>query len=74
MNNIILAGALVLFSIGSAEARSLPKDGLPAASTAAAKGAAVEACKAQLRRLAGLNKTLAANYNAEHVRNLCVAE
>ena len=74
MKNIILAGALVLFSIGSVGAQSLPTDRLPAASTAAAKVAAVGACEAQLWRLAELNKTLAANYNAEHVRDLCIGD
>ena len=36
--------------------------------------AAAEACEAQLWRLAESNKTLAANYNADHVRDLCTGE
>jgi len=74
MKKIILAGALVLFSIGSAGAQSLPTDRLPAASTVTTQVPAVEACEAQLWRLAELNKTLAANYNAEHVRDLCIGD
>jgi hypothetical protein len=31
------------------------------------------ACEAQMRRMAGSNKTLAANYNATRVHNHCVA-
>jgi anti-sigma factor RsiW len=34
--------------------------------------AAVQACEAQMRRMAGLNKTLAANYNAERVHDECM--
>jgi hypothetical protein len=29
----------------------------------------VQACEAQMRRIAGMNKGLAANYNAERVHN-----
>jgi hypothetical protein len=74
MKNMIVAAALVLFSIGPAGAQSLSTDRLPAALTPAAKATAIESCEAQLWRLAELNKTLAANYNAEHVRALCVGE
>jgi len=74
MKHIILAGGLVLFSIGSAGAQLLATDRLPAAPMAAAKVASAEACEAQLWRLAELNKTLGANYNAEHVRDLCAGE
>ena len=34
--------------------------------------ARVQACEAQMHRMAGLNKTLAANYNAERVHNECM--
>jgi hypothetical protein len=34
---------------------------------------AVATCESQMRRLAGLNKGLAANYNAQHVHEDCVA-
>jgi hypothetical protein len=74
MKRIILAAAVVLYSIGSAGAQLLPADRLPAAPTAAAKVASAETCEAQLWRLAELNKTLGANYNAEHVRDLCAGE
>jgi hypothetical protein len=74
MKHVILAGALVLFSIASAAAQTLPTNWLPAASTTTAKVAAAEACEAQLWRLAESNKTLAANYNADHVRDLCAGE
>ena len=68
MKQIILASAVALFSIGSAGAQSLPSRSLPA------NVAAVATCEAQLQRMAELNKTLAANYNAEHVRDVCVAK
>ena len=68
MKQIILASAVALFSIGSAGAQSLPSRPLPA------NVGAVATCEAQLQRLAELNKTLAANYNAEHVRDVCVAK
>jgi hypothetical protein len=34
--------------------------------------AAVQACVAQMQRMAGLNKTLSANYNAERAYDECV--
>ena len=74
MKQIILAGALALFSIGSAGAQSLPPDRMPVVSTASVDVTAVAVCENQLQRLAGLNKTLAANYNAEHARDVCVTE
>jgi hypothetical protein len=74
MKQIIIASALALFSIGSAGAQSLPPNRMLVASTAPVDVAAVAVCETQLQRLAGLNKTLAANYNAEHVRDVCVTE
>ena len=68
MKPLILASAVALFSIGSAGAQSVPSRPL------LANVAAVATCEAQLQRLAELNKTLAANYNAEHVRDVCVAK
>jgi hypothetical protein len=68
----ILAGALALFSIGPAGAQSLARSQSPAVSTVPANFAAVQACEAQMRRLAGSNKTLTANYNAERVHDDCV--
>ena len=58
----IVASALALFSIGLAGAG------------AATPGlfARVHACEAQMHRMAGLNKTLAANYDAERVHDECV--
>jgi hypothetical protein len=69
---IIVAGALALYSIGPAAAGSLTNQH-PVVSTTPANSAAVQACEAQMRRMAGLNKTLAANYNAERVYDDCVA-
>ena len=74
MKQIIVASALALFSIGSAGAQSLPMDRTPAASMALPNVAAVETCEAQLQQLAQHSKTLATNYNAEHVRDVCFAE
>ena len=69
----IIVAALALFSIGSAGAQSLTTTQSRAVSTAPANFTAVQACEAQMRRMAGLNKTLAANYNATRVHNACVA-
>jgi hypothetical protein len=69
----IVASALALFSVGPAAAGSLTTSRQPAFSTAPANSAAVKACEAQMRPMAGLNKTLAANYNAERVYDDCAA-
>jgi hypothetical protein len=63
VKRIIVASALALFSIGLAGAGGAATPGL---------FAAVQACEAQMHRMAGLNKTLAANYNAERVHDECV--
>jgi len=49
-------------------------DRQPNPATLSTKAAAIETCEAQLRRLAQLNKTLAASYNPEHVYDECVGE
>ena len=79
LKRIIVASALVLFSIGPAGAGGaappgppLPARQSPGVSTTPGLFAAVQACEAQMRRMAGLNKTLAANYNAERVHDECV--
>ena len=72
MKSIILAGALALLSIAPAGAGPFANDGLPAASAAVANVAAVDACETQLRRQAELSKVLAASYNAEHAREVCL--
>ena len=43
------------------------------ASAATTMVTAVATCESQMRRLAGLNKGLAANYNAQYVYDDCVA-
>jgi putative SOS response-associated peptidase YedK len=74
LKQIIAASALSLISFGPAVAQSTSAaNQLPAASTAPATITTVEACEGQTRRLAGLNKGLGANYNAERVHNDCVA-
>ena len=70
---IIVASALAVLSVGSAGAQSLETRQSPAVSSAPGNFAAVQNCEAQMRRMAGLNKTLAANYNAERVQDECVA-
>jgi hypothetical protein len=67
---IIMASALALFSIRPA-AESLTTSHQQAVSAAPANSAAVKACEGQMRRMAGLNKTLAANYNAERIYDDC---
>jgi hypothetical protein len=70
---IILTGGLALLSMGPAVAQGYPTDQPPVASTTQTKLAALGACEAQWRRFAGLNKTIAANYNAAHVEDVCEA-
>jgi hypothetical protein len=55
LKRTIVAGALALFSIGPAGAQSLARSQSPAVSTVPANFAAVQACEAQMRRLAGSN-------------------
>jgi hypothetical protein len=70
----IVASAFALFSVGPAAAGSSITSRQQTFSTTAAKSAAVKACEAQMRRMAGLNKPLAANYNAEHVYDDCAGQ
>jgi hypothetical protein len=70
MKNIALVAALALLSIAPAGAQPFATDRLPAASTENAPE--VEACEIQARRLAESSKVIAANYNAEHVREVCL--
>jgi hypothetical protein len=79
LKRIIVAGGLALFSISLAVAggAATPRLVLPARqspSVSAAPGffAGVEACEAQMHRMAESNKVLAANYNAERVHHECV--
>jgi hypothetical protein len=69
-----VASALALFSVAPAGAGSLTTSRQQTFSTTTANSAAVKACEAQMRRMAGLNKTLAANYNAEHVHDDCAGQ
>jgi hypothetical protein len=76
LKRIALASALALFSIGSGGCDSVPSSpgtAINALSTMPGVFAVVHACEAQIRRMAGLNKTLAANYNAERVHDECVS-
>jgi hypothetical protein len=59
LKRIIVASALALFSISPAVA-----GGAATLRTTPGFFAAVQACEAQMQRLAESNKTLAANYNA----------
>jgi hypothetical protein len=46
---------------------------LPGVSTTLGFFTAVQACEAEMRRMASLNTTLAANYNGERVYDECVS-
>ena len=70
---IMVTGTLVLLSIGPAGAQSLATSQPPTISSSPPNFTAVQACEAQMRRLTGSNKTLAANYNAARVHDDCVA-
>ena len=72
VKRIIVASALALFSIGLAGAGEVASRRSPGVSTTPGLFDAVQACEAQMRRMVGLNKTLAANYNAERVHDECV--
>jgi hypothetical protein len=80
LKRIIVAGALAPISSGPAGAGGaatprppLPAWQLPGVSTTPGFFTAVQACQAEMRRMAGLNKTLAANYNGERVYDECVS-
>ena len=71
VKRIIVASALALFSIGCAGEVASPRS--PGVSTTPGLfAAAVQACEAQKRRMAGSVKTLAANYSAKRVHDECV--
>jgi hypothetical protein len=72
LKQIIVAGALAVFSIGPAGAQSFDTRQSPGISTTPGPVAAVQACVVQMHRMAGLDKGLAANYNAERVHNECM--
>ena len=69
----IIVASVAVFSIGLAGCQSLSMRQLAGVSTTPGSSAAVQACEAQKRRMAGLVKVLGANYNAERVHNECVA-
>ena len=69
----IIVASVAVFSIGLAGCQSSAMRQLAGVSTTPGSFAAVQACEAQKRRMAGLVKVLAANYNAERVHNECVA-
>ena len=73
IKRIIVASALAVLSVGSAGAQSLETRQSPAVFSGLGNSTAVQNCEMQMRRMAGLNKTLAANYNAERVQDECVA-
>jgi hypothetical protein len=72
LKEIILASALAVFSIGPAGAQSFATRQSPGISTTPGAVATVQACEAQMHRMAGLDKGLAANYNAERVHDECM--
>jgi hypothetical protein len=72
LTRFIVASALALFSVGPAAAGTTSRQ--QTFSTTTANSAAVKACEAQMQRMAGLNKTLAANYNAEHAYDDCAGQ
>jgi hypothetical protein len=72
LKQAMAAGVLALLAAGPAAAQSAMTANQPI-SASPGTTTVVEACEAQMRRLAGLNKTLGANYNAEHVHDDCVA-
>jgi hypothetical protein len=73
LERIVAAGLLILLSIGSAGAQTAaPTQSSPDAN-APALLAAVQACEAQMQRMAGLNKTFAASYDAGRIRDQCLA-
>jgi hypothetical protein len=70
----IAVSALALISIVPAAAQStLVASQPPAVWTTPATMTTIGVCESQMRRLAGLNKTLAANYNAVRVNDSCAA-
>lgn len=72
LKHTIASSALALFLAGPALAQSTAVTAQPTPSKPAMLSA-VQACEAQTHRMAGLNKGLAANYNAARVHDDCVA-
>ena len=70
-----IASVIVAFAVaGAAQAQSAAVSVQPqAVSNDPGTLTVVAACETQMRRLAGLNKALGANYNAQHVHEDCVA-
>jgi hypothetical protein len=73
LKKIMLASTLAMLSIGPAGAQSLATRQSSPGSTPPELVAAVQACEAQKHRMAGLNKTLAANFDVGRVHDECVA-
>jgi hypothetical protein len=72
LKHTIAAGVLTLSLAAPALAQSTATTVQPTA-TNPTMLSAVQACEAQTHRMAGLNKGLAANYNAARVHDDCVA-
>lgn len=74
LKRVFIAVGFALCAVGPASAQSntMGVNG-PSVAAGPSATAAVATCENQMRRLAGLNKGLAANYNAAHVHDVCVA-
>jgi hypothetical protein len=71
---VFIAGGVLLCAVAGASAQPVSTSAATATvSTAPTALTAIQTCESQMRRLAGLNKVLAANYNAAHVHEVCVA-
>jgi hypothetical protein len=74
LKQVLIAAGLTICAAGIASAQQSPTSAAAGTVTAAPTTlTAVAACEGQMRRLAGLNKALAANYNAQHTHDSCVA-
>jgi hypothetical protein len=75
MSNKIFVGiALAFCAAGAASAQSTTASAVDQSVAVSSQVlAAVATCENQMHRLAGLNKGLAANYNAARVHNECLA-
>ena len=75
LKHTIATTLLTLSLIAPAFAQATANTALPPSATAqpASYDAAIQNCEAQMHRMAGLNKALGANYNAERVHRDCAA-
>jgi hypothetical protein len=73
LKKVLIAAALTICAAGTVSAQLSPTNTAGAVTVTPTNLTAIAACESQMHRLAGLNKGLAANYNAQRTHDACVA-